>query len=182
MGELADRLDRAVVRETSPDGRITATQAHRNQITLEFLPGAYWRYDEPALEGQLTALAHAVRSSCRRTFYEAVSEVTGLSTSGAEAQRELDGRTRRYLEAQQALRIRVSSPGDWITAETHGLDRWHIRIKKGALRRLAEEDFVAEAMAALGELLAVFRDRDRELRDEFFDLKLPVEGQDERHG
>lgn len=182
MGELADRLDRVIVQETSPDGRITATQAHQNQITLQFLPGAYWRYDEPMLEDQLTALARAVRSSCRRTFYEAVSEVTGRSTTAEEAERELDGRTRRFHEAQQALQIRAGSPDGWIAAETQGLDRWHIRIKKGALRRLSEERFVAEAMAALGELLAAFRDRDRELRDEIFDLKLPVGGQNDRQG
>jgi hypothetical protein len=180
MGELSDRLDRVVVRETSPDGRITATQVHRSQITLQFLPGAYWRYDESMLEGQLTELAHSVRSSCRRTFYEAVSEVTGWSVTANETERELDGQTRRFREAQQALQVRVSSPGDWIIAEIQGLDRWHIRIKKGALRRLSEEQFIAEAMAALGELLAEFRDRDRELRDEFFDLKLPAGGQNGR--
>jgi hypothetical protein len=173
MGELADRLDRVVVRETSPDGRIIATQVHRNQITLQFLPGAYWRYDESMLEGQLTALARAVRSSCQRTFYETVSEVTGLSVTAAEAERELDGHDRRFREAQRELQVRAGSPGDWITVEIQGLDRWHIRIKKGALRRLSEERFVAEAMAVLGELLAAYRDRDRELREEFFDLKPP---------
>jgi hypothetical protein len=39
MGESADRLDRLVVRESSPDGGITATQTNRNQITLEFRRG-----------------------------------------------------------------------------------------------------------------------------------------------
>src|SRR5262249_25283838 len=132
MGELADRLDRVIVQETSPDGRITATQAHRNQITLQFRPGAYRRYDEPMLEGQLIGLARAVRTSCRRSFYETVSEVTGRSITADEAERELDGRNRRFREAQQALRVGVSSPGGWITGETQGLDHWHIRIKNGA--------------------------------------------------
>ena len=132
------------------------------------------------LESQLTELAHAVRSSCRRAFYEAVSEVTGWSVTAEEAERELDDRDRRFREAQQALRVAVSSPGGWVIVETQGLDHWHIRIKKGALRRLDEQDFVAETMAGLGELLATFRDRDRELRDEFFDLKLPVEDENVR--
>jgi hypothetical protein len=180
MGELADRLDRVIVQETSPDGGITATQAHRNQITLQFRPGAYRRYDEPTLAGQLAELARAVRTSCRRSFYETVSEVTGRSITAGEAERELDGRDRRFRDAQRALHVGVRSPGGWIIGETQGLDHWRVRIRNGALRTLSEREFVAEATAGLGSLLGAYRDRDRQLRDEFFDLKLPGGGRNGR--
>jgi len=49
VGELADRLDSIVIRETSPDGQIMATQTNRNQVSLVFAPGAYRRYDEQML-------------------------------------------------------------------------------------------------------------------------------------
>lgn len=180
MGELADRLDRVVVEETSPDGGIVATQIHRNQITLQFRRGAYRRYNEAALENQLAALARAVRINCQRSFYETISAVTGQSMTVGEAERDLDGPDRRFREAQRALRVAATSPGGWITAETQGLDNWRVHIKRGALRALAEEEFVAEATAGLRDLLRAHRDRDRELRDEFFDLKLPKGRADDR--
>jgi hypothetical protein len=182
MGELADRLDRVIVQETSPDGRITATQTHRSEVTLQFGRGAYRRYTEAMLEGQLAGLARAVRASCQRSFYETLSAVTGQSITAGEAERELDGAERRLYEAQRALCVEITSPGGWITAETQGLDHWRIRIENGALRALSEEEFVAEATVGLRDLLAAHRDRDRELRDEILDLRLPKGGRDDQQG
>lgn len=173
MGELADRLNSLVVRETSSDGNITVTREHRNHITLGFRPGAYRSYDETTLAGQLGELARAVRGRCQRSYYETVSDVTGQPVTAGEAERELDGRGRRFREAQRALHIEMASSDGWITVETEGLDHWRVRIRNGALRALSEQEFVAQGTAALGLLLNAYRDRDRELRDEFFDLKLP---------
>jgi hypothetical protein len=180
MGELVDRLNRVIIQEYSPDGGITAIQQHQNQVTLEFRSGAYRRYSEAGLEAQLAALADAVRISCQRSFYETISDFTGRSITAREAAQQLDGADRRLHEAQRELRVEVTSPGGWITGETQGLDRWQIRIRDGALRTLSEEEFVAEATAGLRDLLGVYRDRDRDLRDEFLDLRLPKGDRDDR--
>ncbi|MEV6843653.1 hypothetical protein [Actinoplanes sp. NPDC051411] len=172
MGELADRLERLTVRETSPDGQIAATR-DRNQVTLRFHEGAYRSYTESALAGQLGDLARSVRAGCQRGYYEVIGDVTGQPVSAGEVERELDGRERRFYEAQRALRVETSSVNGWITVETEGLDQWRVRIRDGALRALSEEQFISEGVAALGRLLTAYHDRDRELRDEFFDLKLP---------
>lgn len=109
-----------------------------------------------------------------------MSEVTGRSVTAELAERELDGRDRRFHQAQRAVRAGGVSPGAWIAAETQGLDHWRIRIKGGALRALSEHEFMAGATAVLERVLAAYRGRDRGLRDEFFDLKLPEEGRNGR--
>ena len=60
MGELIKRMERMVVRATSPDGRITATLSQLQQLDLAFASGAYRQYREPVLARQLGSLATGV--------------------------------------------------------------------------------------------------------------------------
>ena len=171
MGELADRLDRMVIRETSPDGQIMATQTNRSQVVLVIHPGAYRAYDEQMLASELTELARKMRARCRSGYYEAVSAVTGECVTGEEP--EPSSRYEAFRRARQSLQVQATSPNGWITAVTVGLDRWRISIRHGALDALSLDQFIADALSVLRELLTEHADRVHELRDQHFDLNLP---------
>ncbi|GIG69520.1 hypothetical protein [Phytomonospora endophytica] len=168
---MTSPLDGLVVRVTSPDNQIRAAIRHPHEVSVEFRPGAYARYDVPGLERQLTGLAALCWTGFRRGLTQAATADGVSFLVGEEHDPSPAGRA--YRAGLAEIEVRAESPGGWVRLATKGFLRWKVAIRPGALERLPEGEFLAETTAALRR---VFAEHDRKvmvLKDEHFRLDLP---------
>jgi hypothetical protein len=168
---MSDRLDSMVVRVVSPDRRIEATLAKRDQVRLRFGPGTYRRYDERTLEHQLARLATLVWVEYRRGYFRALSEATGEVVRGDEPGG--DQRRRDFQKARAETVARGTSATGCVEVEAKGLVQWRFTLQRGVLRRLTEEQFVAEYHSAVAALLGDYYTKMASLKGEFYDERIP---------
>jgi len=164
-------LDGLTVRVTSPDNQIRAVIRHPHEVSVEFRPGAYARYDAAALERQLTRLAALCWTGFRRGLTQA-STADGISFL-VDDEHDPSTAGRAYRAALAELEARADSPGGWVRLATKGFLRWKIAIKPEALQRLSEQEFLSEANAALRRVFAEHDSKVMMLKDEHFRLDLP---------
>jgi hypothetical protein len=171
-GEL---LDRMVITVTSPDGNIRATINNAVHVDVEFLPGAFPRYDEYRLGQQLARLGVNTFIGFKRGRTEAYRRSYGLSAEEAEraGQPSTDPRRLRYEEELDRLRGEGRSTGGVIHVSTIGMLRWAVEIRPGSIHRLGEERFLAEIHSALDSLLTDRQVKIIMLKAEHFDLGIP---------
>jgi hypothetical protein len=164
-----------VITVTSPDGNIRARIDNAVQVDVEFLPGSFPRYDEPRLARQLARLGVNTFIGFKRGRTEAYRRAYAMSAEEAEraARPSTDPRRVRYEEQLDRLRGEGRSAGGVIEVTTVGMLRWSVDIRPGSIRRLGEEEFLAEIHSALDSLL---NDRNLKiimLKAEHFDLGIP---------
>jgi hypothetical protein len=171
MSDAHGPLDKLIIKAHSPDGLVLATLSDRTKVELRFEPRAYRRYSAADLGAQLTQLATRLWVAYRRGYFQALSEARGETITGNE--RVYSPREQQFRKDQAALEVRGVSPEGWVTIHSTALVRWQVRIKPGFNRSLDEQQFLAEADAALRELLDDYFEQARQLLVKHFDLKLP---------
>lgn len=177
MGIMRDRLDNMVVRVASPDKQIIATLSNRDQVDVEFRPGAYRRYVDGSLEHQLARLASGVFVGYRRGYFQALGEATGEAIRGDET--EHDEARRRFQEARRKVVACGASMGQWLNIETRGMASWRVSMRDGTVATLSQEQFLLELNGCVQDLLIDYYEKLIRLKDEFFGLSLPSR-QDDR--
>jgi hypothetical protein len=172
-GEL---LDRMVITVTSPDGNIRATINNAVHVDVEFLPGAFPRYDERRLGQQLARLGVNTFIGFKRGRAEAYRRSYAMSAEEAEraGRPSADPRRARYEEQLDQLRGEGRSAGGVIHVTTVGMLRWSVEIRPGSIHRLGEERFLAEIHSALDSLLNDRQLKIIMLKAEHFDLGIPA--------
>jgi hypothetical protein len=159
VGVLSDRLDEMRVQATSADGAIVGELRNRNEVHLTFAPGSYRRYNELTLEDQLIGLARLLWAGRMKKYYAAVSEAFGETVTGEP--RPVGPRDVAYHAARDELVAEGRSADDRVHVAVQGMRRWTIRIKRGTVRALSEEEFAVRAGEAASELI----------RDQFSKIK-----------
>ena len=151
MGVLSERLDTLQVRVCSPNGRLTAELNGRTDVRVTFAPGAYRRYHERTLEGDLAGLAALLLAARTRSYYQALSEAFGTPMHGEPPALSL--RDREYEAARKDLTVEGRSRDGRVRIATRGLQSWSVRISDGSLRSLGEEEFGCRLTEAAGALI-----------------------------
>jgi hypothetical protein len=152
VGGVPGPLDRIVVETRSPDQNISVTMHGRTEIEMWFSPGAYDRYDDSALAGQLSALATSTWVEYRRRYLAALSEEVGDTVRSED--RSYSPKLVKYQQELAELVLSGTSSAGWVRAGSVGLVRWTFTLHPGACRRLSEAEFVAETHSAVHALLA----------------------------
>lgn len=171
MGTLSTRLGSMTITATSPDAAIRVRIRGRRFDSLEFRPGAYRRYTEPAL-------AHHFARTATLLFVNRDRAVAGLIAEAGLTRRDAAGEARdpaerRYLERVHAVPVVGTGPAERVRFRIEGMARWQCRIEPGTLRGLDEAAFVGEAAAAAVDLLRRARHETLLLKDECFGLNVP---------
>lgn len=172
MSTLRERLDALTVEATSPDGQIKTRLVGDDDLTLAFRPGAFDKYDERGLEHQLERLAVLTWITYRRGYF------TALHPDDPDAAKEAqkphwNTKYRRYHEAVAEMVGKGPAPSGLLEMRSKGLAHWKVRIQDGALKRLGEEQFIKEALAAFARVRADSEMKRTLLKDEHFGLNLP---------
>jgi hypothetical protein len=170
MGVFADELRKMVIHATSPDSHIGARVTPPCRVEVRFARGAYARYDGPTLGSQLGRLATSLWVEYQRGCREALGRALGEPVRDGR----LDDRRRREYQAELGrLVAEGESPDGRVRMECEGLSRWRVEVEPAVPREVGEEEFLrlvdAAGSAALWEYLQAVRD----LKNEFFDLRLP---------
>jgi hypothetical protein len=151
---------------TSPDENLHAEIGSGYRVRLGFLPGTLRLYDEPTLEHQLAQLA-------RLAWAEYLREQRALSDGSGYADDTSDPNRRRYREGLRRIEAAGTSAGEWVEAETVGLERWRFAIAAGATSRLDGDMLAAEIESAVASAVADYELRGVLLKDECFRFDLP---------
>lgn len=153
------------VKAYAPDREVRGTLAARGQVTLEFKPQAYERYNETVLANRLTELAERLTAGCREGRRQAALS-KGLTV---ETEPHWDAGVRRFREVRDRMPVEWTSPTGAVTLSCRGLRDWHVALKSGALDKLSEAEFCNEVrLAAAGvwwryqRKLALLRKKRRE--------------------
>jgi hypothetical protein len=172
---LSEYLDRMVITNRSPDGRITARVVRGSQVEVEFANGAYTRYDETSLGHQLARLGVTTWVGYVRGRDEAVRRSLGLSEAefAALPKPDSDPRIGRYDDALNTMAAEGRSVRGAVTIRTVGMLRWDVHVRPGAIRQFDEPRFVTEIHSAYSALM-----NDRQLsatllRADHFDMGFP---------
>ncbi|MBN1173293.1 MAG: hypothetical protein JXA67_14055 [Micromonosporaceae bacterium] len=175
MPDIGEYLDNMVVTTTSQDRNIRARISNYTDVEVRFRPGTFDRYDERRLGEQLSRLGLTSWVAYHRGRSQAYQKALGLSDEElAEAERPTtDPHRRRYEEELNEVEgVGVSASGV-VQVRTKGMMRWQVTIKPGAIAKLTEQQFLAEAHAAI---TALFSDREMKiilLKAKYFDLGIP---------
>lgn len=166
MGVMADRLAAMVVKVTSPDGQIEGELRDNDALRLSFHPGTYRTYTEDNLGRQLSRLALRMWTGYQRAYDEAIAEATGRPVE--RSVEEWDANRRRFRQAQAETKCTGFSTDGWVYAETVGFVSWNFVVRNGAIAKLDEGEFVAEALSAYFVMNNDYRNKMRALRAEHY--------------
>jgi len=169
-----------VVSASSPDRNISARVSNYTEAKVTFQPGTFQRYDERQLSYQLARLGVLTWIAYQRARSAAYRNSRGISSAElAEAERPSnDPHRRRYEEELGKVEGEGSSVSGVLRIRTAGMMQWHVDIEPGTVRRLGEQQFLAELHSAFNALL---NDREMKiilLKSEYFDLGLPRKWRD----
>lgn len=164
-GELADRLDRMIVRATTPDRSVTAELRGTDDIRIEFAAGCYRRAAEADLERRLAQLGRATWAA-REKGYRAAVEAEGGRVLGRE--QATDPLDRRWYDGLDSLVAEGGSSDGSVRATVRGMREWRVTIRPGTLRTLHEDQFAARVVEAAKALLAGQRTRAARLWQETY--------------
>jgi hypothetical protein len=164
VGLLAAQLERISVSAVSPDGRIHAGLHGRLQMTLEFRQRSYGGYDDDALGHQLGRLATLVWVRYHRDY----TEIEAAYLGGYEPDR--DPSDRRFEQDADELTVTGGSPDGWISITSRALASWAVTVRSGAQRRLSQQQFIGEALAAATTTVSAYRLARNRLLDQYYDL------------
>jgi hypothetical protein len=170
MGELTDRLELISIRASSPDGGIEGTVRGRLDVDIRFVPGAYSRYTESALGGQLAQLGSLLWTRYRREYTETVAAVRAADNLVVDD----EPRDVIFRERMEALVVRGSSVQGWITVRSRALVHWEVEVGAGAIRHLSEDEFLAELGGAIADVLRDWQGKLIVLTDEIYDIGVPA--------
>lgn len=170
MGEITDRVDRMVVRATSPDNNIMAAFTGGRTLEIQFRPGTYRAYSRHGLQHQLSQLGPLVFTGYRRGLNQVIQSVTGSTEPASE---DWDANRRRYRQAQEKLVARAFSPNRRLRAQAEGLLHWTVEIKDGTLAELSEADFCREASKLVDRVLNDHNIKIGELQKRHLGLRAP---------
>lgn len=166
MGGLADRLDRMLVRVTSPDRSVTAELHGRTDVRLTFAPGVYDRSYQQDLEAQLETVAKLLWAARMKAYYAALSEVLELTITGET--KPISPRDVDYYAARNELLAEGQSRDGHCHLSVHGMRHWTVRIASGTLDVLSEPEFGQAISEAADQLIRDQQTKIRELKQEFY--------------
>lgn len=171
VGELSDRLAGAVAEAVSPDGQICASVTGAGdavEVTMR-RPGAYERYSDGGIAHQLSQLATLTAARHLRAEREIVADAFGESMLAGDGV-DLDPELRAYRRAVTQLVAWADSDDAQIRLSTRGMVSWQVSLAPGTVRRLAEDEFLAQLHGAVGALFAQWRRKVMVVRDDLYDL------------
>ena len=170
MGDVADNLDSLVVRVTSPDNNIMARLTNRTQVTFEFRPDSFSKYEKSELEKQLAKACRVLWVNYIRGYSEAMEKVgLNFKTKPEDAATPAE---RRFLTERSQLGAFGNTKKGYIEIKTLGLIKWKVRITDKALTELSESQFLAELHTAGRALMHDFNRKMVFLKDECYDMGL----------
>jgi hypothetical protein len=159
MGELADRLDRLQIRAQVPGTDIVAVLRDRTDVMLSFAEHSYDNATEGELEWRLANLARLLWAGWTRGYYAEVSAATGRTVTGERP--ALTEQDRQFREQRAEITARGSAADGRISVAFRGRDLT-VHIRRGTVRELTEEEFVAAVRTAANELI---EDHQRQIVD-----------------
>lgn len=160
MGKFAERMAQQNDLVTSPDGGVSARVVAGGIRNIFFKPGRYDRYTESALEEQLTALAKLAFVARRRARVEAAKEVLGRDTF--EERKPRSAKERQLREEQKGLEVEIKT--SYFQIRVVGGTRWSLRVRKGTLDVLSEEQFISTLNSAISTAIGQWRYKIQMLR------------------
>lgn len=155
MGIYADRMTSLTVSVVSPDNKVRAVLSRRAIVEIQFRPGSYLEYSEPALEPQLASLAGLLNAGRHRAVQMAVLEATGCDVSYGS--REMDRPDRELRDRLAELEPVGLSSGRCLKLTCTGMANWRARIRPGTLLRWSEAEFGREFAGAYIGLQQAYR-------------------------
>ncbi|HZE38193.1 MAG TPA: hypothetical protein VE172_05210 [Stackebrandtia sp.] len=149
MPTLANLLDRMTIKVVSPDGNIRAgVSGPRLDMSLDFRPGSYHRYDDTTMEHQLAKLATLLWTGYQRGYENATAQA-GLEVISDP----VDDTFRAFLRGQSTITAHGESSDKTVRATSTGLLEWAFHIKPGSLSRLRENEFKPHLLEAARAVL-----------------------------
>ncbi|QGK71717.1 hypothetical protein GIY23_21325 [Allosaccharopolyspora coralli] len=146
MAGLAEQLDDIRVRASAPGVEIHAELRNRSEVSLSFGESVYEFIDERVLERALGSLAERLFTGWMRQYREAIS-ATSLNVESND-QHDFD-----FQEEIHAVEVGVESGDGRISLSTVGMREFSARLRRGTVRELSEDQFVARVVEVAPQLI-----------------------------
>lgn len=161
MTGLAERLDSIRVRVTAPGVELHAELRNRRELSISFGESVYEFIDERVLERALSGLAKRLYTGWLRQYREAVS-TTSLNIE-ANDQHDFN-----FQEEIHAVEVSVESSDGRITLATVGMRDFSVGLRRGTVRELREDEFVARIIEVAPLLIDRYQAQVSELKARYY--------------
>lgn len=173
MPSLGDRLDSILVAASSPDKQIDAILNSRNEVRLSFPGNSFTHYTgTQSLSYQLSQLLNvlwAIYTQARRdTLTDAGFELF------SDTNPHWDRSARELREAVAATKAAGTSADNSVAVATIGLSSFQVRLSTTAIRDVAEADFCQQFHQAVTTMVANYKTRVRQAREQAHSHPMPV--------
>jgi hypothetical protein len=155
-----------VVRVQAPSGSLSAEIRGRNDVSVAFAPGFYYRADEHEMEHQLASVAKLLWAARTREYNRIISDEHEQTI---EDTRPVSERDYEFYEKRDSLLAEGQSTDGRVYLSVRGMREWKVKVASGAMHQLREDEFTAQVASAARELIADQIAKIRELKVSIFD-------------